>query len=118
MIFELFGKRECLSYLLHAIQINELDRFNSSVKVINKSVVISGESGIGKSSLLLSFIHDQDYSWLADDISIIGKAGVSGVTFPILLRGYGEMPVKINFDSKVNFLRMMKKLLFKFSFKE
>ena len=38
--------------------------------------------------------------------------------FPILLRGYGELPVKIDFGYKVKLLRFMKKFLYKISFKK
>lgn len=56
-----------------------------------QAVVLAGPSGIGKSQLVLHAIRD-GWQYITDDHTLISPQGLSGLTTPVLVRGYGGWP--------------------------
>ncbi len=54
-------------------------------------LVLAGPSGVGKSQLVLRAVRD-GWRYLTDDHTLVHDCGTSGLTTPILLRGYGGWP--------------------------
>lgn len=57
----------------------------------DEALVLAGPSGVGKSQLVLRMIA-RGWQYITDDHALIGDTGLSGVTTPILVRGYGGWP--------------------------
>lgn len=56
-----------------------------------RALVLAGPSGIGKSQIVLRAIRD-GWQMVTDDHVLIGNESISGITTPVLLRGYGGTP--------------------------
>lgn len=49
---------------------------SSSISINNEAVIFTADSGVGKSSLLLRLSQEEEYQFIADDLSIISEASL------------------------------------------
>jgi len=57
----------------------------------DQALVLAGPSGVGKSQLVLRAIRD-GWRYVTDDHALLHEQGITGITTPIMLRGYGGWP--------------------------
>ncbi|MHC4126564.1 MAG: hypothetical protein ACYTE6_06950 [Planctomycetota bacterium] len=57
----------------------------------DEALLLAGPSGVGKTQLVLRAI-GCGWQYITDDQALIGDTGLSGLTTPILVRGYGGWP--------------------------
>jgi len=66
----------------------------------DRTLLLAGPSGVGKSQLVLRAVRD-GWRYVTDDHALVHERGVSGLTTPILLRGYGGWPCGLKYPLKL-----------------
>ncbi len=79
-----------------------------------RAVVLAGPSGVGKSQIVARAVSN-GWSYVTDDHALVSEAGVSGVSMPLLLRGYGGTPRGLNMAWPVRAGRWVKSMAYKAS---
>lgn len=76
----------------------------------DEALVLAGPSGIGKSQIVLRAVRD-GWRYITDDHTLVGVGGLTGVTTPILLRGYGSWPDGLNEPAPLRRTRLAHRML-------